>query len=76
MILKEFFPKDNKNNIIKIEKFRDLIQNGMTNEIEKPEVKNEMEEIYKILSEENLEKIEKLRKSIFFRQLFEEKKNN
>ena len=65
LILKEFFPKDNKNNIIKIEKLRDLIQNGMMKEIERSEVKNELEEIYKILSEENLEKIEKLRKSFF-----------
>ena len=75
-LLKEFFPNIHKNNIIKIEKFRDLIINGMMSEIKKPEVQNNLEEIYNILPKNIFEKMNKLRKSLLFKQLYEEKKNN
>ena len=73
-ILKEFFPIEHKNDIILIKELGDSIKSGWMNEIEKPEIKNKINEINKIFLPEELEKKTKLKGSKFFVQLFRSRK--
>ena len=75
-ILKNFFSETQKNNIRKIEKLFNLIKDGNMNEIEKPEVKKELDDINNIFSKDDFEKFDNLKNSLFFMQLFESEKLN
>lgn len=75
-ILKEFLAEENKLDIIKVENLEDQIKVGMMNEIEKSEVKKEYDEIFKILSKEDYNKMSVLKDSMFFVQLFRARKAN
>ena len=53
-----------------------VIKNGMVNEIEKPEIKKEIEEIKNIISKKDFEKYSQLVNSLSFVNLFKENKLN
>lgn len=76
-IFSEFFQNERKNEIVKIVNLRIRIQTGMMNEINKADIKKEIDEINNILSEEEFNKMDNYRNSIFFVQLYRlTKKNN
>ena len=75
-ILKEFLSEEHKVDIKRVENLGDQIKTGMMNEIEKPEFKNEFNEISLILSKEDYDKMVVLKESMFFVQLFRAKKAN
>ena len=75
-ILKEFFSTDYKNHITKVEKISTILKSGNLNEIEKPNVKNQVDEANQIFTKEEFEKMNKLKDSIFFKQLFRARKQN
>ena len=73
-ILIKFLAEENKADIIKVENLGDQVKVGMMNEIEKSEFKKEHEEIFKILTKEDYDKMIKLKDSIFFVELFRARK--
>jgi len=75
-ILKEFFSTEYKNNITKVEKISNILKSGNLNEIEKPNVKSQVDEANQIFTKEEFEKMRKLKESIFFKQLFRARKQN
>ena len=75
-ILKEFFVNDHKNDILKIENLRKIIKSGKMNEIEKPKIKNMIDDIHKFFLPEDFNKKNKLKDSIFFVQLYRSRKSN
>ena len=75
-MLQEFFINEHKNDIIKVENLGYLIKSGNMKEIEKPNVKNIIEDIHNIFTQEEFDKKIKLKESIFFVQLFRARKMN
>ena len=75
-ILKEFFENECKNELIKIEKLSNIIKAGMLNEIEKPDIKKEIDESHQIFEKEDYERKNKLIESQFFVQLYRTSKSN
>ena len=75
-IIKEFFPKERKNDLIKIENLNNKIKSGMMNECEKPDTKSQIDDAHLLFPQNEFDKIKKLKNSIFFLQLFRAKKSN
>ena len=75
-VLKEFFENEHKNNLAKIEKLSNVIKSGNLNEIEKNNIKNEIEQCHNIFPKEEYEKNTKLIDSQFFLQLYRTSKAN
>ena len=75
-VLKEFFENEHKNNLAKIEKLSNVIKSGNLNEIEKTNIKNEIEQCHNIFQKEEYEKNTKLIDSQFFLQLYRTSKAN
>ena len=73
-VLKEFYENTHQNNIKIITDLDKRINEGMLNEIEKPETKKKIEEINTILPD--LEKKSKFKSSIFFTYFYRMKKAN
>ena len=75
-IFSEFFPNERKNEIVKIKNLRNRIQTWKINEIDKADIKKEIDEINNILSEEEFKKLDNYRNSIFFVELYRSAKKN
>ena len=75
-IFSEFFPNERKNEIVKIKNLRNIFQTWKINEIDKADIKKEIDEINNILSEEEFKKLDNYRNSIFFVELYRSAKKN
>ena len=76
LILENFFKNSQKTNITKAVKLYKIIINGKVNEIEKPEIKKEIEEIKNIFSKKDFEKYSLLVDSLSFINLLKAKELN
>ena len=74
LILKFNEVNEYKNDIVKIQNLMDLIKSGRMNQIDKPEMKKDLNEIDKLFNQIDLEKMDKYKKSNFFQQIYKKKK--
>ena len=75
-VLKEFFPIKHKNNIILLNNLEKQIKGGKLNDIENDEIKSKIDEMHKIIPDDDLDKKAKLKISRFFTSFFNTKKLN
>ena len=75
-IFEKFFPNYHKIDIIKLETLENIINSGLLNEIKKPKTRKMIDEIHKILSNDEFNRMNILKNSLFFLQLIKARKYN